>query len=92
MRFKSKVIHDNPLEKWSLKSRLTDSVFQLYKGVGDVPAILEWNIDKQKGKAAFKQSKLDYTLIVDDIEGMSTVNKDSIPVEYLSIKRKKQNV
>lgn len=92
VRFKSKVIHDNPLEKWSLKSRLTDSVFQLYKGVGDVPAILEWNIDKQKGKAAFKQSKLDYTLIVDDIEGMSTVNKDSIPVEYLSIKRKKQNV
>lgn len=89
VRFKSKVIHDNPLEKWSLKSRLTDSVLQLYNGLGDVPAILEWNIDKQKGKAAFKQSKLDYTLIVDDIEGMSTVNKDSIPVEYLSIKKKK---
>ena len=89
VRFKSKVIHDNPLEKWNIISRITDSASQVYKGEDNVPAILEWNIDKQKGKTAFKQNKLDYSLMVDDIEGISAVDKGSIPVEYLSIKKKK---
>jgi outer membrane protein OmpA-like peptidoglycan-associated protein len=89
VRFKSQVIHDNPLEKWNIISRITDSSSQVYKGEDNVPAILEWNIDKQKGKTPFKQNKLDYSLMVDDIEGLSSVDKGSIPVEYLSIKKKK---
>lgn len=89
VRFKSQVIHDNPLEKWNIISRITDTSSQVYKGEDNVPAILEWNIDKQKGKTAFKQNKLDYSLMVDDIEGLSSVDKGSIPVEYLSIKKKK---
>ena len=89
VRFKSQVIHDNPLEKWNIISRITDSSSQVYTGEDNVPAILEWNIDKQKGKTPFKQNKLDYSLMVDDIEGLSSVDKGSIPVEYLSIKKKK---
>ena len=85
VRFKSKVIHDNPLEKWNIISRITDSASQVYKGEDNVPAILEWNIDKQKGKTAFKQNKLDYSLMVDDIEGMSSVDKGSIFITLLFI-------
>ncbi len=89
VRFRSNVLHDNPLSKWSLTAEQDGRILKKFDGMGDVPKVLDWNIDEEKGTHPRSESGVNYTLNITDSENKTVTSSNVIPVEQTTIRRKR---
>lgn len=89
LRFKTSVAHDNAIAHWSLRVEQSGKILKQLDGRGDIPTVLEWNIDVEKRTHPTSVSEMTYTLSVSDSSGNAVESASSLPVTQVTIQRKK---
>ncbi len=89
VRFRSQVFHDNPITQWSLTAEQEGTILKRFAGIGEVPATLDWNIDREEGTHPRSEAGLHYSLNCTDSEAKTAASGYVIPVEQITIHRKR---
>ncbi|MBL7998627.1 MAG: OmpA family protein [Candidatus Kapabacteria bacterium] len=89
VRFRSKVLHDNDIASWKLQATQDNSALKTFDGTGEIPDVLDWNVNIEKGTQPLTNSDIVYTLAVTDTRSEKVESKNSLPVQQITIKKKK---
>jgi len=88
VRFRTKVTSTHPLATWSLMAEQNGTVLKRFEGTGNVPRVLDWNMDKD-GTHPRSEQRLSYTLNITDTANTTVKESKTINVELNTIQRKK---
>jgi len=89
VRFRSQVITDNAISKWSLVAEQDSRTLKRFDGTGTVPKIMDWNIDEEKGTQPQTKSSLKYKLDVTDATDEHVDSENDIAVDQILISHKR---
>lgn len=89
VRFRSQVLHDNPIIEWSLTAEQDGQLLKKFDGIGEIPRVLDWNIDEEKGTQPHSERGVNYTMSITDSENKSVTSTNCIPVVQNTIHRKR---
>ena len=92
IRFHPSVVADQPTGDWNVKAAQEQRELKGFKGTGNLPAILEWNIERQVATIPRTSSPVVYTLDAEDNEGKMAAAQGTIEVEQITIRKKQQEM
>jgi outer membrane protein OmpA-like peptidoglycan-associated protein len=89
MRFRTGAVADAGMSSWQLTVVQDGKLLKRFDGTGDVPAALDWDIEREAGTTPRYQGDLHYTLTARDAAGTEARAEHTIPVEQLTISKKR---
>lgn len=78
------------LAEWSLQIRQGSDLLKEFEGTGDIPASLDWNIEEDPLTIPRRQAPLTAVLSVRDDDGQTGSAAARLPVEQITIRRKRE--
>lgn len=88
IRFRFNVKADVKIVSWRVVAEQHGTVIRSFEGTGHIPTEIDWNMDKE-GTQPRADAPLKYTLYAIDASGRTASASDSIPIEQITIRRKK---
>jgi outer membrane protein OmpA-like peptidoglycan-associated protein len=89
IRFRSKIIHENDIAEWKLQIRQENTILKTFNGTGNIPAVLSWDLQKEKAAQPRGNSSISYSLIATDVKGEKVETLNTLPVEQITIRKKR---
>lgn len=77
------------VQRWEIIARQNGEVLRRLAGEGALPPTIDWRIDGDPSSTPRSDSDITYELVVTDATGRRTRTGDSIPVEQMTIHRKR---
>ena len=91
LRVKTNFTADAGVESWSLQIRQGPQLLKEFSGSGEVPEKLDWNIEGDPSNIPRRQQPLAAVLSLRDGQGQTESAVTQLPVEQLTIQRKRQD-
>lgn len=92
IRFQPTVRSETGVAEWSLAAVQNGKTLRTFRGSGDVPAVLDWDVEAEQISAPRAGSQVDYQLEVVDLAGqVTTTPVGSIPVELTPAQKRIPN-
>jgi outer membrane protein OmpA-like peptidoglycan-associated protein len=89
MRFRTGAVAEAGMASWQLAVIQDGKMLKRFEGTGNVPAALDWNIERETGTAPRFQGAIQYTLTARDAAGTEARAEQTIPVDQLTISKKR---
>lgn len=90
LRVKSSYTAEAGIEDWSLQLRQGAELKKEFTGTDEIPESLDWDIEGNPMEIPRQQSPITAVLSVRDSEGQTTTGIARLPVEQITIRRKKE--
>ena len=90
VRTKTSFTADAGVEDWSLQIRQGPRLLKEFSGEGDVPASFDWDIEGNPMEIPRQQTPISAVLSVRDSRGQTTSAVARMPVEQITIRRKRE--
>lgn len=87
--FSTDVQADNTIRKWTINAKQNDKIIKTIEGTGEVPQKVDWDLSKDLESIPTTSDSLIVELDITDIKNMSSNANDNLPVEQLTVKKKK---
>ncbi|MGE3799692.1 MAG: OmpA family protein [Candidatus Kapaibacterium sp.] len=91
IRVKTNYTADAGIENWSLQIRQGPQLLKEYSGEGNVPEKFDWNIEEDPSNIPRRQQPLTMVLSLRDGQGQTESAVTQLPVEQITIQRKRQD-
>jgi outer membrane protein OmpA-like peptidoglycan-associated protein len=92
VRFFNNVKSENGVKSWNLTASQDGKILKNFSDVDSVPNSIDWTFSHDQKSAPKSGSPVEYQLTVNDKNNESAVTPlKSLPVDYLSIQKKKRN-
>ena len=91
IRVKSTYTADAGIEDWSLQIRQGPQLLKEFSGSGTVPEKFDWNIEEDPTNIPRRQQPLTVLLSLRDGQGQTESAVTQLPVEQITIQRKRQD-
>lgn len=88
-RFISNVVHDNPITNWKLTIEQKGKTLKTFEGRGNVPAVVDWDIAKEREGTPRANTPLTCRLSVQDDLDKNVSDESDISVEQITIRKKR---
>lgn len=80
------------IASWRLAAMQHGEVLKEIRGVGAVPGVLDWHVEREPGSVPRAPGVLQYQLSIDDVHGASYVTAlATLPVEQVTVRRKRRD-
>lgn len=87
--FSTDIKADNTIRKWTINAKQNDKIVKTIEGIGEVPKRIDWDLSKDMESIPSSSDSLIVELDITDIKDLSTNASDQMPVEQLTVKKKK---
>ena len=88
LRFKPVVSSDEPVASWNVEAKQYENTLKIFRGNGDVPQVLDWKFESSSMPRF--SGNINYELLVNQSGHASAVVTHSIPVEQITIRKKRE--
>lgn len=89
VRFRPTAVADAGVGSWTLNADGTGSTLKRFNGGTVLPSSLDWNINRESGTIPRFEGQMDYRLSVTDVRGTVAESRNAIPVEQVTIRKKR---
>jgi outer membrane protein OmpA-like peptidoglycan-associated protein len=89
MRFRTGAVAEAGMSSWQLTVMQDGKLLKRFEGTGDVPAVVDWDIERETGTTPRFQGDMQYALTARDAAGTEGRAEHAIPVEQLTISKKR---
>jgi outer membrane protein OmpA-like peptidoglycan-associated protein len=89
LRFRTGATADAGIARWRLIAEQDGRVLHIAEGRDSLPSVHDWSFDREQGSVPHADSDINYTLAVTDATGATTESSGRIPVELVTIRKKR---